>query len=209
MGPGAVLRVGGTCWAAVRLPASAVADRARGPGGSASNTDGGVRTMELTVPELPLAALVGPSGSGKVTFAARHTSCLPRYCRQMRNRATGIPPTTGAVHPRRGCPRSPASDRHPAAHPSNWLSASANSSWSPSVSQSPVGQWPVERLAPVAAVNQSSSPSRRGRLAGRLGGSQAGLGSVAGLLARRGRRGIATVFVPRHRRQQRSFQAER
>src|SRR5688500_7914347 len=46
--------------------------RARRPGARAADADGGLHAMTLVVPELSLVVLIGPSGSGKSSFAARH-----------------------------------------------------------------------------------------------------------------------------------------
>ena len=55
-----------------RVPRAPSADRSRGPGRRAAHADGGVRAMRIELPDPSLVVLIGPSGSGKSSFAARH-----------------------------------------------------------------------------------------------------------------------------------------
>src|SRR5260370_33180676 len=58
---------------AIRLLGSLLAYRTRGRNRGQPHTDGHFHSpMKLTIPELAVVALVGPSGSGKSSFARKH-----------------------------------------------------------------------------------------------------------------------------------------
>src|SRR6266581_6968588 len=78
--------VGKYHFCAIRLLGSLLAYRTRGRNRGQSHTDGHFHSpMKLTIPELAVVALVGPSGSGKSSFARKHfkpTEVLSSdYCR--------------------------------------------------------------------------------------------------------------------------------
>src|SRR6204780_4256114 len=78
--------VGKYHFCAIRLLGSLFAYRTRGRNRGQSHTDGHFHSpMKLTIPELAVVALVGPSGSGKSSFARKHfraTEVLSSdYCR--------------------------------------------------------------------------------------------------------------------------------
>src|ERR1700733_8503903 len=65
--------VGKYHFCAIRLLGSLFAYRTRGRNRGQSHTDGHFHSpMKLTIPELAVVALVGPSGSGKSSFARKH-----------------------------------------------------------------------------------------------------------------------------------------
>src|SRR5882762_1926459 len=74
MDPRAVQHMGDRCRRPPRLHSAAGVDRRRGPRGGPAHAGRRVRgdRMRLTIPDMALVALVGVSGSGKSTFAAKH-----------------------------------------------------------------------------------------------------------------------------------------
>src|ERR1700736_6195472 len=73
MDPRRAVRLGRRRRRAPRLRGGAVRDRPRGPRARLPDADGRVPPMtRITIPELSLVALIGVSGSGKSSFAARH-----------------------------------------------------------------------------------------------------------------------------------------
>src|SRR6266700_281181 len=65
--------VGKYHFCAIRLLGSLLAYRTLGRNRGQSHTDGHFHSpMKLTIPELAVVALVGPSGSGKSSFARKH-----------------------------------------------------------------------------------------------------------------------------------------
>src|SRR5258708_12487385 len=65
--------VGKYHFCAIRLLSSLLAYRTRGRNRGQPHTDGHFHSpMKLTIPELAVVALVGPSGSGKSSFARKH-----------------------------------------------------------------------------------------------------------------------------------------
>src|SRR6195256_3757448 len=55
-----------------RVQGALPADRPGGPRGRLADPDGGVQPMNIPLPEFSLVLLIGASGSGKSTFAAKH-----------------------------------------------------------------------------------------------------------------------------------------
>src|SRR3954470_16259886 len=72
---------------APRLPRSSAGDRPGGARRRRADADGGVRAMRFELPDPSLVVLIGASGSGKSSFAARHfkpTEVLSSdFCREL------------------------------------------------------------------------------------------------------------------------------
>src|ERR1700722_8208744 len=67
-----VCEMGGSDCRVVRILGPGPAGRARGRDGRLPNPDGGVHAVKIDLPDPSLVLLIGPSGSGKSSFARRH-----------------------------------------------------------------------------------------------------------------------------------------
>src|SRR5258708_35962853 len=96
--------VGKYHFCAIRLLSSLLAYRTRGRNRGQPHSDGHFHSpMKLTIPELAVVALVGPSGSGKSSFARKHfrpTEVLSSdFSRGLVSDKETIPPSTTHAFP--------------------------------------------------------------------------------------------------------------